>query len=279
MAVGGSILAPAMHGRLWADARYLLVAMPYLWAPFLATALWRRFVIRELPPAGDALILGPTVLLALAGPIALAWVAALFAHAFGWGTIDLGGAGIVAIKAQQEGTEVAATLEQALAAAPLPYPVVASIEALFFGALLAPIRYGEESAWRGALHRELSALGFWNAALLGGFLWGLWRVPLVALGGFFPDHPIAGPIVTIAASIPTGALLAWIRVRSNSLWAGAAFQGVLAALGPFHELILVGGDPLIVSPIGAAGGLAASIGAVVLFLREPRGPVPVLAPA
>ena len=77
----------------------------------------------------------------------------------------------------------------------------------------------------------------------------------------------------VAASVPQGVLLIWLARRAKTVWAPAIAQGVLTAIGPFNELVSVGGDPVLTSPVGAAGGVAALlIVAVVWGVERSRAP-------
>jgi hypothetical protein len=266
------VLRPRLVSALQGDLQYLVTALPFLVMPLLGTWVWRRLQGEASAPNPDAMRFDGTLIAAWVGPVVLVWVAAGIAHVAGWATIDLGGAGIVARLAATQGQAVADAAATGLAESVLPHPVLVSIDALVMGVLIATLRWPEEMGWRGVLLRELAPLGFWNAALLTAILWGVWRIPLFLVGGFFPGHDVLAAVVVVAVSLPLGALLAWVRVAAGSVWASALAAGVMAVLGPFHEVILVGGDPLVVSPMGVAGGVAALIPVLVLFARRPRGP-------
>ncbi|MGP9539801.1 lysostaphin resistance A-like protein [Brachybacterium sp. AOP43-C2-M15] len=74
---------------------------------------------------------------------------------------------------------------------------------------------GEEAGWRGWLHRELSPLGFWPAALLIGVAWALWHAPIVLALGLSPREAVTylGTIVAVAP------LLSALRQISGTAWA------------------------------------------------------------
>ncbi|MDP2315924.1 MAG: CPBP family intramembrane metalloprotease [Pseudomonadota bacterium] len=252
----------------------LVLAIPFLVGPLVASLLWKRFVVHEpIASLDTGLRFDGLVVLCWIAPVAIVWASALVAHGFGWATLDLTGAPIVDRVLAVRGAEAAAKVQEGLLASQVPYPVLASLQALIVGLFFyTPLAFAEEIGWRGVLLRELRPLGFWPAALLIGAIWGLWQVPLVLLGGYFPDAPIQGTLVMVGASIPLGALYAWVREASGTVWAAALAHGVLTALGGFHELILSGGAAEVVGVKGVAGGIVLLVLAVVLFARFPSGP-------
>lgn len=248
----------------------------YVLGPWLASLVWARWVVREplLPEDREPRFNG-VVMLAWVAPVLLVWAAAAVAHLAGWGRLDLSGQILVENARALHGDEAAEKTIQRLGGSSVPYLLQVGVQAMVGGLLYAPVRMAEEFGWRGVFLRELRGGGFWLAAVVSGFLWGLWRVPLVLASGTFPGAPGLAAAVTIAASVPFGVLLAWLRVRSGTVWAAAAFQGTLTVLGPFHELVLRGATAMLASPMGVAGGLVVLGSVLVLFWRTPAGPEPV----
>jgi membrane protease YdiL (CAAX protease family) len=252
----------------------LLLAVPFLVGPLFASLLWKRFVVHEPASSLDtSLRFGGVVVLSWLAPVLIVWASAFVANAFGWATLDLTGGPIVERVLSLRGEEAAAQMRAGLDASSVPYPLLASFQALIVGLFFyAPLAFAEEIGWRGVLFRELRPLGFWPAALLIGLAWGIWHAPLVLLAGHFPDAPLQGTLVLIGVSIPLGALLAWVREASGTVWAAAVAHGVLNALMGFHELILHEGAPQVVGVMGVAGGIVLLLVAVALFARFPAGP-------
>jgi uncharacterized protein len=93
-------------------------------------------------------------------------------------------------------------------------------------ALSMAFALGEEIGWRGFLTPQLTArFGFKAGALLTGAIWTAWHLPLV----FFADYNSAGPSwfgVTCFAALMLGmsVIMAWLRLRSGSLWTAAVFH-------------------------------------------------------
>ncbi|MFZ5475373.1 MAG: hypothetical protein ACOZNI_01250, partial [Myxococcota bacterium] len=133
------------------------MAIAFLSTPILATALLKR---RAGEPFTEGeLVMGPWLAVAWVAPIVAAWAAALLAHALGWGTFELSGEPIVARVASLRGEAEAAEVRATLAAAPVPYPLLATVQALVVGVFFyAPLAFLEEVGWRGYLWRRLRPL-------------------------------------------------------------------------------------------------------------------------
>lgn len=80
---------------------------------------------------------------------------------------------------------------------------------------------GEEIGWRGFLVPELTKfVGFRNASLLSGVLWAAWHLPGIFAGSYgSTGTPKAYQIACFTAMvITTGVILAWLRMKSGSIW-------------------------------------------------------------
>lgn len=109
---------------------------------------------------------------------------------------------------------LAADIVRALVHAPLPtswvtFPGAAAI-AFLIGALIAG-SFGEEVGWRGLGQRRLQGrYGALGAALLVGFLWGLWHLwPVLAPGGL-DGTTWADGALTVARLMAMSILFAWL---------------------------------------------------------------------
>lgn len=77
---------------------------------------------------------------------------------------------------------------------------------------------GEEFAWRGWLHTQLRALGFWPTALAISTIWMLWHLPILGIAWSAGlDSPVT-IAVTIANLVVFGVLLHALRERTGSVW-------------------------------------------------------------
>ncbi|HET9695686.1 MAG TPA: CPBP family intramembrane glutamic endopeptidase [Terriglobales bacterium] len=80
---------------------------------------------------------------------------------------------------------------------------------------------GEEIGWRGFLVPELNnILGFRGAALLSGAIWAAWHLPAIVFGGYGVEGtPKLYQVACFAAMVISSAvLMAWLRMRSGSIW-------------------------------------------------------------
>ncbi len=86
---------------------------------------------------------------------------------------------------------------------------------------------GEEIGWRGLLVPEMAKfMGFTELALISSAIWTLWHFPLI----FFSTYSGAGPLwYSVAVFVPSvmgaGLILAWLRLKSGSVFTAILFHG------------------------------------------------------
>jgi membrane protease YdiL (CAAX protease family) len=86
---------------------------------------------------------------------------------------------------------------------------------------------GEEIGWRGFLVPELAKVaGFWGVGIVSGLMWAVYHFPVL----LFADYNAGTPawygltcftLMVVADSV----LLAWLTLKSGSLWPAAIFHG------------------------------------------------------
>lgn len=104
------------------------------------------------------------------------------------------------------------------------------VSVIFFSLLNLLPALGEEIGWRGYLMPRLAAHSPALAILLGGVAWGLWHLPLLALGYNYPHVGVIASVgLMVGMCTLVGALLFWVRLRSNSVWPAAIGHGALNA--------------------------------------------------
>lgn len=114
--------------------------------------------------------------------------------------------------------------------------------------------FGEEFGWRGYLLPRLAPLGGASAAIVVGVVWGFWHAPLIALDGYnFPGYPLAGIAAMLLFMIPLSIILAWLRVRTRSIWPGVVLHSAVNAQATVVVLLLSKGDALLRPPVGVLG--------------------------
>ena len=126
--------------------------------------------------------------------------------------------------------------------------------------------FGEESAWRGFLHRCLEGTGFWKECLFIGFVWGLWHAPIILMGHNYPEHPVAGVFMMIAFCMLFTPVMVFIREKSGSVIMAAIAHGTLNALAGISIMYLAGYKELVGSITGIAGFIVLAIANLLIFL-------------
>lgn len=137
--------------------------------------------------------------------------------------------------------------------------------------LLAPIvnsiaTFGEEFGWRAYLLYKFMPFGGRKAMLIMGVIWGVWHWPFILMGyeyGFnYPGYPWLGPIIFLWFTFIVGTFLAWLTLKSKSVWPAVIAHAALNGMAPI-ALLLVNGHP---NPLlgPAVVGLAASIPFTIL---------------
>jgi membrane protease YdiL (CAAX protease family) len=134
---------------------------------------------------------------------------------------------------------------------------------------------GEEIGWRGLLVPELSKVtGFTTTSVMSGAVWATWHLPLI----FFADYHGGTPtwysalcfaVMVVGISFP----MAWLRLRSGSLWTGALFHAThnLYIQGYFDRATLdTGPTEWITGEFGAALAVAGIVLAVIFWSLRGR---------
>jgi membrane protease YdiL (CAAX protease family) len=100
---------------------------------------------------------------------------------------------------------------------------VAATAGFVWEALLA---LGEELGWRGLLVPELAKVAsFRMTALLSGSIWVLFHVPGIVFAGYHSRAPIwYGLSVFTISFVAVSFVLAWLRLKSGSVWTAVIFH-------------------------------------------------------
>ncbi|MCP2168979.1 CPBP family intramembrane glutamic endopeptidase [Goodfellowiella coeruleoviolacea] len=155
-------------------------------------------------------------------------------------------------------------------------PTAAVLGGLVASAVVSlPLYFGEEIGWQGYLLPRLMRWGTARAVLVGGVIWGLWHVPVTALGGSYPGHSLlVGLPAMVISAVLIGSVVAWIRLRSDSvLPAVAAHVAVNEFALPLTRLVAARPDqvdPLTAGPLSWPTWLvtALAVAGVVLVARR-----------
>ena len=86
---------------------------------------------------------------------------------------------------------------------------------------------GEEIGWRGFLVPALYRIrGFTWAGVASGLMWAVWHVPLILFGGYSAGTPAWYAVTCFIISVTAMSVtVAWLRLRSGSLWTAALYHG------------------------------------------------------
>ena len=137
---------------------------------------------------------------------------------------------------------------------------------------------GEEIGWRGFMVPQLAKLtSFTNVALISGAIWAVWHYPLLLFADYHTDTPrwfavICFTVLAMGISFP----LAWLRLRSGSLWPAAILHAShnIYVQGVFDLLTEnTGWTAYVTTEFGV--GLAAMAVIVALFFWRQRHSVQV----
>ena len=136
---------------------------------------------------------------------------------------------------------------------------------------------GEEIGWRGWLTPQLLPLGVVPTIVITGVIWGLWHTPLILLGHNYPHLPgwlAVGAMVIFCTVI--GGVLAWLTIRTNSVWPAALGHSTINATAALPLLFSADTtyDTAHVGIAGTTGWLVTAGVLLILFLTTSFRTVP-----
>lgn len=145
---------------------------------------------------------------------------------------------------------------------------------LFVQSLLGSvITIGEEFGWRGyAQEKLIRNFGLNRGLILLGAIWGYWHLPICLMGWNFPNMPVLGALIlTPISTIFMGIYMAWLYLRSRSIWmptlAHAAMN--LTGLLLLNEFIMQRDDLFRQLMFIAAWGIVAAFCLISLNRKKP----------
>jgi uncharacterized protein len=86
---------------------------------------------------------------------------------------------------------------------------------------------GEEIGWRGFLVPELNkVVGFTGVGLISGLMWAVYHVPVLVFADYNNGAPAWFSLTCFTLMVVADSfIMAWLTLRSNSLWPAAIFHG------------------------------------------------------
>jgi membrane protease YdiL (CAAX protease family) len=154
-------------------------------------------------------------------------------------------------------------------------PVAVLVASQFVGVLIGAFlnilpALGEEAGWRGWLVPRLLPRGPVVMIIVSGVLWGVWHAPLVLLGYNYPETPGWIAILSMTGMCTlVGAVFAWLRLRSDSVWPAALAHGSFNAAAGLSAVFAVAGsavDPSSATILGWSGWIVPAGVVIVLLL-------------
>ena len=87
--------------------------------------------------------------------------------------------------------------------------------------------FGEEIGWRGFLVPELNkVVGFTGVSVISGIMWAAYHFPVLLFGDYNKGAPAWYSLTCFTLMVVADSfILAWLTLRSNSLWPAAIFHG------------------------------------------------------
>lgn len=83
------------------------------------------------------------------------------------------------------------------------------------------ILFGEEFGWRSYCLEKLKPLGYRQALLLSGLIWGIWHIPFVTIPSFLIEDELGPPLLAASGQIAfvtlLGIVIGWLYLSSGSV--------------------------------------------------------------
>jgi membrane protease YdiL (CAAX protease family) len=133
--------------------------------------------------------------------------------------------------------------------------------------------FGEEFGWRAYLLPKLMPLGSRKAVLLVGVIHAVWHFPCIFQGwqyGFgYWGAPVVGALVYVVPVVYLSVFLAWVTLRSGSVWPAALGHATINASLFLMTRFVVGDPHWLIGPLpmGIVGGLGYALLALLILFR------------
>ncbi len=152
----------------------------------------------------------------------------------------------------------------------MPPTPLAMLPLGIFGALMAGLTVNaifamaEEIMWRGYLAQAFAGRPFCKKYATIGVLWGLWHIPLIALGyNYGTANALPGSVLFIGFCVVMSLVLGFVVERTRSVWLAAVLHGTFNGFSQVMLLLVVGGSSLLAS---SAVGVVSLVAWLVVFV-------------
>lgn len=136
----------------------------------------------------------------------------------------------------------------------MPPTPLAMLPLGILGALMAGLTVNaifamaEEIMWRGYLAQAFAGRPFCKKYVTIGVLWGLWHIPLIALGyNYGTANALPGSVLFIGFCVVMSLVLGFVVERTRSVWLAAVLHGTFNGFSQVMLLLVVGGSSLLAS--------------------------------
>ena len=151
----------------------------------------------------------------------------------------------------------------------MPPTPLAMLPLGIFGALMAGLTVNaifamaEEIMWRGYLAQAFAGRPFCKKYVTIGVLWGLWHIPLIALGyNYGTANALPRSVLFIGFCVVMSLVLGFVVERTRSVWLAAVLHGTFNGFSQVMLLLVVGGSSLLAS---SAVGVVSLVAWLVVF--------------
>lgn len=159
--------------------------------------------------------------------------------------------------------------KQSISKLPISYMWIVLFQGLFAGITInAVAALGEELGWRGFLLNQFKEMSFIKAALIIGFIWGIWHAPLILMGHNYPQHPQLGVFMMVLLCMFWTPFYLYITIKAKSVIAAAIMHGTMNATVSISIIAISGGDDLTSGIAGIPGFIALTIFMIGLFIFD-----------
>jgi uncharacterized protein len=251
---------------------FILIASVYMWAPAFANILtriithegWRHSLLRPKIKKGWGYWLAAWTLPAVFTIMGAAVFYALFSETF------------------DPNLERLDVMLPEGALSPWTFILFQTIQAVVIAPLINGFfTFGEEFGWRGYLLPKLMPLGGRSAVLILGLIWGVWHWPVIAMGRNYGTNytgwPWFGMLAMVWFTLVAGVFLAWVTLRSASVWPAVIAHAAINGIAGIAVLPLaLGADPnplLGPYPTGIIASAGFTLAALWIFF-DPRALAP-----
>lgn len=136
-----------------------------------------------------------------------------------------------------------------------------------------PLMLSEELGWRGWLWTALRPRGFWVTSAVTGLMWGLWHVPIIAMGHNYPGMPVWGPVIFTVFCLVYAPIFSFVREKTGSVWGACILHATTNGAAALSIVALTDPPVLWKGIIGLGGFIMLALGSALIgYFYRPIAP-------